>query len=268
MKPLLSHSSNFHWLTLARVFQIVIICLTIGLFIINIPLNYEQRNTVCETDPCPPNQLSVRSVQALEDVGSSVRDLVTLTIAMDIFFAIIFTVCAIVIFIRKPNDLFTIFVTIMLVTFGTATFTGGLQGLAVAYPQLEWLTQTIAMIGSVGILAFFFVFPNGRFIPRWTMAIFAGWFLFQLPRYYFPNSSLILHGDSRLYNLLFVAFFLSGVAAQIYRYVRVSNLIERQQTKWVIYGLTIGMGFYLVLRILSLLVPDPMGSGLPVSLGV
>ena len=255
-------------LTLARIIQVVVICVTIGLFIINIPLNYEQRSTICGIDPCPPNQLSIRSVQALEDIGMSVQDLVSLTIALDIFIAVIFTTCAIVIFIRKPNDLFTIFVTIMLVTFGTSTFTGGIRGIAVAYPQLEWLTQTIAFIGSVGILAFFFVFPNGRFTPRWTMAIFISWFLFQLPRYYFPNSSLILHGDSAMYNLLFVAFFLSGVVAQIYRYIRVSNAVERQQTKWVIYGLTIGMGCYLVFRTLSLLVSDPMGSGLPVSLGV
>jgi signal transduction histidine kinase len=266
MNSSILQSISRHWLTLARVFQILIICLTIGLFIINIPLNYEQRSTICETDPCPPNQLSIRSVQELENVGMSVHDLVTLTISLDTFIAVIFTACAIIIFIRKPNDLFTIFVTIMLVTFGTATFTGGMRGIASAYPQLEWLTQTIAMIGSVGILAFFFVFPNGRFIPRWTVAIFIGWFLFQLPRYYFPNSLLILHGDSTIYNLLFIAFFLSGVTAQIYRYIRISNAVERQQTKWVIYGLTIGMGGYLVLRTLSILVSDPRGSGLLVSL--
>jgi signal transduction histidine kinase len=256
------------WLTLARVLQILIICLTIGLFIINIPLNYEQRSTLCETEPCPPNQLSVRSVRALEDIGMSVRDLVSLTIALDVLIAVIFTGCAIVIFIRKPNDPFTIFVTIMLVTFGTATFTGGIRGLANAYPQLDWLIQTIAFIGSVAILAFFFVFPNGQFTPRWTTTIFLGWLLFQLPRYYFPNSSLILHGDSTIYNLLFLAFFLSGVGAQIYRYIRVSDAVAKQQTNWVIYGLTIGMGCYLVLRTLSLGISDPMGSGLPVSLGV
>ena len=265
MKPL---PSPTFWLTLARIFQILTICITLGLFIMNIPLNYEQRSTVCETEPCPPNQLSSRSVQALEDVGMSVHELVSLTVALDILFAVIFTACAIVIFVRKPSDLFTIFVTIMLVTFGTATFTGGMQGIASAYPQLEWLIQTIALIGSLGILAFFFVFPNGRFAPRGTMVIFMGWFLFQLPRYYFPNASLILHGDAAIYNLLFMTFFLSGVAAQIYRYIRVSNAVERQQTKWVIYGLTIGMGGYLILRTVSLLVSDPMGSGLPVSLGI
>ena len=89
--PILSSSP---WLTLARVLQILIICVTVGLFIISIPLNYEQRSILCDTDPCPPNQLSVRSVQALEDFGMSVHDLVTLTIALDILIAVIFTGCA------------------------------------------------------------------------------------------------------------------------------------------------------------------------------
>ena len=165
------------WLNLARVFQAFVICLAIGLFLINIPLKYEQSNILCETEPCPSNQLSIRSLDALEAVGLSLYDFVILLIAIDVLIVVIFTGCAIVIFIRKPNDPFTIFVTIMLVVFGTATFTGGMRGVAFAYPQLEWLIQTVELIGSVAILAFFFVFPNGRFTPRWTVAIFIGWFL-------------------------------------------------------------------------------------------
>ena len=254
-------------MNLARVIQALVICLTIGLFIMSIPLNYEQRNIICRAEPCPPDQLTYAAEESLNRVGLSVASLVSITIALDIIVAFTFTICAVVIFIRKPDEPVTIFVTIMLVVFGTATFTGGIRGIAFAYPQLEWLTQTIALIGSVSIFAFFFVFPNGRFTPRWTVAIFVGWLLFQFPRYYFPNSPLNLQGDSVIYNLLFIGFFLGGVAAQIYRYIRVSNAIERQQTKWVMYGLTIGMGGYLIIRTLSLLVSDPMGSGLPVSLG-
>jgi len=263
-----STSPQFPWLALARGFQALIICLAIGLFIIDIPLKYEQSIVVCEAEPCPPSQLSIRSMQELDKVGMSVPDLVILLIAINTLTAVIFTTCAIIIFIRKPNDPFTIFVTIMLVIFGTATFTGGMREVAFTYPQFKWLTQTIEFIGSVAILAFFFVFPNGIFAPRWTLAIFTGWFLFELPRYFFPNVFLILHSNSVFYNLIFLAFFLSGVAAQVHRYKHVSNPIERQQTKWVIYGMTIGMGGYLVLRVLSLLVSDPRGSGLFVSLGV
>jgi signal transduction histidine kinase len=266
-----SMNSNFPrslWLTLARGFQVIVICLAIGLFIVSIPLKYEQSLIVCEIEPCPTNQLSVRSLQALDVVGWSLNDLVILLIAIDVTTVVIFTACAVIIFIRKPNDPFTIFVTIMLVVFGTATFTGGIRGIAFARPQLWWLTQTIELTGSVAILAFFLVFPNGRFTPRWTFAIFMGWLLFQFPRYYLPDFSQTANSFSSIYNLLFLIVFLIGVAVQIYRYIHISNAVERQQTKWVLYGMTVGMSGYLILRGLSLLITDPRGSGLLVSLGV
>ena len=204
----------------------------------------------------------------LNDVGLSVNSLVTTTIALDILMATAYTVCAIVIFVRKPNDILTIFVTIMLVTFGTATFTGAIRGIASAYPELDWLTKTIEFLGSMAIHAFFFVFPNGRFTPRWTVAILVGWFLFQLPRYYFPYTPLNLEHNPAIYNVLIFLGLLSGPAAQIYRYIHVSNVVERQQTKWVIYGVTIGMGGYVISRSLSLLLSDPLESQILISLGL
>jgi len=258
----LSRSSAF-WTNLARSLQVILICLTVGLFIISIPANYDQRSTVCRTEPCPPGQLTARSEDALTQSGFSVEAFVKLTIALDILIAVVFTVSAVIIFIRKPFDSFAIFVTLMLTTFGMATFTGGLQGAGSLYPSLHWLTETLAVFGNIAIVAFLYIFPNGRFTPRWTITLLAIWILFQLPRYFLPNSPLNLAVSSPLlYNILFPIGILSGIGTQIYRYRSVSNTIERQQTKWVIYGLALGITCYLVVRILSVFVPDPYGSGI------
>jgi signal transduction histidine kinase len=257
------------WLTLARVFQVIIICLTVGLFIMSIPLNYEQRSVVCEAEPCPPGQLTYESEEALAQIGMTIDSLVKLTIGYDILLAAVFTVCAVVVFIRKPNDPFTIFVTLMLVTFGVATFTGGIRGIGETYPAVHLLTETIAFIGNCSIVAFLFVFPNGRFSPRWTHIVLAGWILFQLPRYYLPDSPLNLAVSSpALYNLLFPLGILAGIMSQIYRYRIVSSAIEKQQTKWVIYGVTVSMGAYLMIRELSIRVQDPLGSGLAMNIAL
>ena len=257
------------WLTLAHTFQILIICLTVGLFIISLPINYEQRSIVCKAEPCPPGQLTTASAQALERIGVSVDSYVTISIALDILTAATYTICAIVIFIRKPNDLLTIFVTIMLVTFGVATFTGGIRDFVFVYPRLNWLFKTISLIGNYAILAFFFVFPNGRFIPRWTAFILVIYALAQLLRYFFPASPLNLETTSPfLYNAIFLSANLSGMAAQIYRYRRVSNLIEQQQTKWVVYGLSIGVCSYIIAGLISFTVPNAMGSGFPIVIGL
>ena len=262
-------SGSSIWLKLARLLQVATICLAIGLFIVSIPLHYEQRSIICKAEPCPPGQLTLQSVQALDDIGMSVSSLVSLTIALDILVAVPYTACAVIIFIRKPNELLTIFISVMLVVFGTATLTGALRGFSSVYPSFDWLTKTVEMAGSVSIVAFLLVFPNGRFLPRWTIAILFGWFLFQLPRYYSPDSPFNLANTRPvLYNILFTAGILSGIGIQVYRYLRGSNPIERQQTKWVVYGLAIGVGGYIVIRGLGFFVPEPNGSGLPLALGL
>ncbi|HJR81655.1 MAG TPA: hypothetical protein VJ821_16400, partial [Anaerolineales bacterium] len=267
--PILASSPSSPWLTLARIFQILVICLTVGLFIMSIPLNYEQRSVVCQAEPCPPGQLTYESEAALAQIGMTIDSLVKLTIGYDILLAAVFTVCAVVIFIRKPNDPFTIFVTIMLVTFGVATTSGGIRGIGETNPTLHLLTETIAFIGNCSIVAFLFVFPNGRFSPRGTYIVLAGWILFQLPRYYLPDSPLNLAISSpALYNLLFPLGILVGIASQIHRYVKVSSAIEKQQTKWVIYGLTISLVGFVVIRELSIRVQDPYGSGLQMNIAL
>ena len=264
LSPSPSQSPRRFWLNLARLFQVFIICITVGLFIMSIPLNYEHRITICRTEPCLPDQVTLAGEQAWNRVGVSATSFVTLTIALDILVAVIFTTCAIIIFVRKSDDLFTIFVTVMLVTFGLATFTGGIRGIALAYPELDWLIKTIEMIGNTAIPAFLFVFPNGRFTPRWTAAILIGWFLLLLPPYYFPDSPLNLRHNSTIFGMVFVFVHLSGIAAQIYRYLRVSGSVEKQQTKWVVYGLTLGVGGALITKLITLTITDPMGNGLPI----
>ena len=256
------------WLNIARVFQVVIICLTIGLFTVSIPINFEQRSIICQAQPCPPEQLAPGSVQALNRIGFSVDSFISMTIALDILVAITYTVCAIVIFVRKPNDLLTIFVTIMLVTFGSETFTGAIGGIAFVYPGMEWLVATIALVGNSAILVFLFVFPNGRFIPRWSIIITVVYVLIQLPRYYAPDSQWnLVDLNSILYNLFFIGINLSGLGAQVYRYRKISDLIEKQQTKWVVYGLIVGIGGYMAVKLLGVMVDDPNGSGLVITIG-
>lgn len=262
----LSSQKNL-WLVFGRVFQIAVICLTVGLFVASLPLSYEKRLVVCQAADCPPGVLGSASLQALDKAGLSLETFVSMTLGLDIFIALVYTTSAVIIFVRKPNDVLTIFVTVMLVTFGAGTFTSELSGITSVYPQLRWLTKTIELIGNCSIIAFLLIFPSGRFTPRWSMIILAGWFLFQLPRYYFPDSGLnLLIAQPLLYQIIFFIGALSALAVQIFRYLQLSDSIARQQTKWVVYGITIGVGGYLAVRSVSLFLADPLGSDLLISL--
>ena len=53
-----------------------------------------------------------------------------------------------------------------------------------------------------------------------------------------------------------VGLLLIGAGAQVYRYRRVSGLTERQQTKWVVFGLAATMAGIIVFQLVGLLVQD------------
>src|ERR1044071_5480600 len=76
-------SAEPFWLMFAHLLQILVICLTVGLFIASIPINYEQRSIVCRVEACPPEQLTPASEQALRQIGMSVDSFVRMTIALD-----------------------------------------------------------------------------------------------------------------------------------------------------------------------------------------
>ena len=62
--------------------------------------------------------------------------------------------------------------------------------------------------------------------------------------------------------LLYLAWYASGTAAQIYRYRRVSNAVQRQQTKWIVFGLVGALTGFLLYQSTLLLLPSTE-SGVP-----
>jgi hypothetical protein len=61
-----------------------------------------------------------------------------------------------------------------------------------------------------------------------------------------PGTDLSASTDS----IAILIFLLPSLFVQVYRYMRLSNPVERQQTKWVVYGF-LGMGLLLLLFLLG-----------------
>lgn len=102
--------------------------------------------------------------------------------------------------------------------------------------------EAIALFGQMLFWAFliflFYIFPDGRFVPGWTR-----WFAPLLIPWalalglYQPNN---LNSTTILpFMVLYTVPSLTAPAAQIYRYFRVSNAVQRQQTKWVVFGFSV-----------------------------
>jgi hypothetical protein len=58
--------------------------------------------------------------------------------------------------------------------------------------------------------------------------------------------------SSLFFTIPLLSFICSALVAQVYRYRRVSSTGQRQQTKWVVFGISVGLGGLLILEIISL----------------
>jgi hypothetical protein len=110
----------------------------------------------------------------------------------------------------------------------------GLTGNPVLDPLIrgyrEWQVPVRFLQGaSVGCLALFtYVFPNGRFVPRWTRIVAIVWVCWIALSPFTPFAVADFNGASVLwFGVLMPLSMGIGLGAQVYRYRRISDTSER-----------------------------------------
>jgi hypothetical protein len=213
------------WLLVARAMWLALALLTLGLFIAGLPALFEYYRTLCTDAVCDVDeQLTPERLQALQALGLSADFYAAYATALDVVFAAVYLAIASVIFVRKSDDRLALFVALMLITFGLGTTPIALDNLA-ANHSAWWLpVQLVKFVGDASILIFFYIFPDGQFVPRWTRVLAVAWLVTRVPIYFFPQSPF---NDENwpplLSGLVFSGFLSTGLFAQVYRYWRVSK---------------------------------------------
>jgi hypothetical protein len=248
-------------LTTARVVAVAMVLLTAWLFIASLPADYASLSIVCDSAPCDATHLTPRDAQALRGLGLAPESYAVYLLLLFVVVAVVFGGSAAVLVTRRSNDWLVLFVALMLLTFGTFTLTSAAEGLALAHPIWRIPTLLMSLFGDLSIIAFFYIFPTGRLVPRCAWVILLLWTVMQTLRYFFPGSRFNLANTAPpVYTLLFVAGIVSGMAAQVYRYFRASGPAQQQQTKWVVVGATLSVGGFVASNLLALLVPPAQRS--------
>src|SRR5215217_4741489 len=155
------------FLILARATWIVVAALTLSLFAAGIPFEFAMFRTVCQP-ACTTGQLSPSGLQAIRDLGLSLDFYAAYTVGLNVIFAAVYGTVAAVIFWRKSDDRMALFVSVALLTFGTATFPGTINALATEHPAWWWPVAFLNFLGAASFGLFLYLFPDGQFVPRWT----------------------------------------------------------------------------------------------------
>jgi len=195
------------WLAFLRLAWAVLSVLALILFFVSLPVYFA-------------------SQQKLYAVGYAV-----FILALGIFVALVWFIVAVMIFWRKSNDWLALLVSLMLVLQGANTTVNSLQ----IIPSVWQVPSSVLALVAFDLLFLVFcLFPNGRFVPRWIPwigVLFLGWEVLLILNIFPQNNTL-------LYVLVQYSFLGSFVVAQLYRYHAVSSRTERQQTKWIVFGVT------------------------------
>lgn len=220
-------------LTLVRIAWMVIVVPTFVLFVANIPAYFAALHRLYF-----PGQLVFRGQLTLDDIhilqswGLSLDFYATCMVLASLLFQFSYAAVGVILFWRRSYDRVALLASfaLMMVPFGYDFLT--LQALP---PAWFWLIPTLSVIGNVSILLCAYVFPDGRFVPHWVrwLALFMICFwVFNGIFPFWPLSPLI-------FDLILFGLIASTIIVQIYRYRTVSTSRQRQQTKWVVYGISI-----------------------------
>jgi hypothetical protein len=235
------------WLLLVRVVWMILVMLTLASFVVLLPSFYAQLQSVCTNPMCALVQPTPESVHAMQQLGLSVSSYATFTLMLTLFTALVCFLVSGVIFWRKSDDWMALLVALTEVVSGT---------LFVSYALLEsqtswrWLAIVSNVFGHAVLFLFASLFPNGKFIPRWSRWITVGWIIWSLLFY------TVLHTVPFTYNLLALLIGLAcALVAQIYRYRYASSLMQRQQIKWVVLAACLGIVMVIVLDVPNVIFP-------------
>jgi hypothetical protein len=231
------------WLVVARVTWVVVVGLVVTLFIASFPTYFAFLHTTTTGIVVDLNagQLNQDGVQALHALGLSVDFYAIYHLVLNALFTLASLTIGGLLYWRKADDRMALFTSFALVIFPIIS----LYQITTLSSSWWVLVQLLNFLGTISFALFFYLFPSGRFVPCWSRWLMVGWVIyggisafFFIPSFYF------------IANVLFFALLISLIHAQVYRYRRTSTLLERQQTKWVVFGITVAIA-----GLLSVIIP-------------
>jgi hypothetical protein len=224
---------------------VAITALVIALF--SIPSSFEQYRSVCTAAPevCTERaawQPTPEGVRALRNVGLSLDAYALLNVAIDKIGDLVWFAVGALIFLRRSDDRMALLTSLFLIAFGTLTVdTTDAETLISSQPAWWLPVRGVEIVGEVCVVLFFLLFPNGRFVPRWTRWLAVAFIAYVVSDIPFPE---LYSGSPSLESVslgMFIGMVVSLCWSQVYRYRRVSSPAQRQQTKWVVFGTVLGV---------------------------
>lgn len=214
------------WRVFGRIVAFAVAAVSLALVMAAIPAQLSAPGAICSTaQSCVSGQLNSRAAATLSQHGISLYVYVIASTIIAVGSALVWFTAGSILLARRPDDRVALLV-------GMQAFTQGASNAASYFtdPHSVWfyLAFIISNLNPILLFYAFALFPSGHFVPRWLRWGALLWIAMQ------PIG--ILPGGNWLSYPLFLVAMLLLVGSQVYRYRRVSDPIQRQQAKLVVFA--------------------------------
>jgi len=223
-----------HWIAIAGWLGFTLVFLAYYLTVLR--LDFTQMLVPCQGAGCNFLALSTAEITALTSWGLSVRVYAYYMSAIIVFVTAVYWVLGGLIIWRQGSTLVGLAVSLALIIIPISTY-GGSTDWATNFPNLVIPGIFLNIFGTIIMLVFFYLIPNGRFSPRWAYIPFIiTIFLVILLTLQINGFVVLSEINQSLLGTTIVGLVIIGGIFQIYRYQRDSTPLERQQLKWILFG--------------------------------
>jgi signal transduction histidine kinase len=259
-KPSHALDTRLHgrWLLLARGVWLALVILTLTIFFASFPVYLAQLQTPCAGTACAfSQQLSPGQVGTLKGIGLSPGDYAAYIVALTLASVVVCLVVSTLIVWRRPDDRMALLVALLLVPLGPFN---AMYSVSASPSPWQVPNECLYFLALALAVLVFLLFPSGQFVPhwmRWTLVVFLAGFVptaFVAPS--MPNTLVY-----QLIYLVTAGEVATLALVQVYRYRRVSSPLERQQTKWVVFGFAVPITIYVSVIVPALIFPVLAGPG-------
>ena len=231
------------WIVLARGLWITLVVLTLAIVFASLPVYIAQLQTPCAGSACGFQQLAPEQVGTLKGIGLSLGDYTAYTVALTLATMVVCLVVSTVIFLRRSDDRMALLVALMLVTFGPFAV---IENVSASPSSWQVPNECLGFLFEALFPLVFSLFPTGQFVPHWTRWTIVVFLAVNVPFTFFPALNTLNISAVSLAFLVALGELAILVVVQLHRYRRVSSPMERQQTKWVVFGFALPITVYVL----------------------
>ncbi|WP_080839350.1 GAF domain-containing sensor histidine kinase [Cohnella massiliensis] len=234
------------WLSAVRWLSLAINGAVAYLFLAKIPTYFAYMRDECHRTACEYAAITPLPWDALERLNLTEEGFAYLYCAIALIFFAIYCSVALLILAKRPREPFSYLASVALIAFPSSLM------IRTQWREWEWLGAAAEGLSFVSLILLLLLFPNGKAGTKLVAGAVIALAAIRLTTVFFPDEPwgrwpfwVTLTWFVLQYGLLILDRFV--------RYRRTADAVERQQTKWVVYGFLLSLTGLVVVSLLPLL---------------